>query len=373
MSSYYTYQGNLRDRNKYTSTVQQSTGITRYFSSLDSEVYIGSTRIHEIVAIDFTISEPKLPIYGYNSFYANRIVSGRRTVQGTFAINFTGVSSLLNILAGAEDSVLASEYDTITYRCLDDDSTGLGIGNSDIFFKAFDLTISYGLGKSENPTYNGCYQTLVGVQIVEYRQALDTEGNPILDMYSFIAKDIRYDTKVFESQEESSDEIESTDTIDDIVEDEVIEPEYLVANKYMQDELKALNEKCANSDIDGFIVAPTFNYVNGVYFVNLLIDSINNNADKYTNVSVHISDQSHGINHTCTIKDLTKKGSSSFTFKDSLRTIGVQLYKNYTKDSNYNCQCVVVFNTTVDNQDVEVRYSTLLIKGEVLTSDEYYK
>ena len=88
MSSYYTYEGNLRDRNKFTSTVNTTFGTKRYFSQLDTEVYFGSEQIDEMVAFDFTISEPKLPIYGFNSFYANRIVSGRRQIQGTFAIKF---------------------------------------------------------------------------------------------------------------------------------------------------------------------------------------------------------------------------------------------------------------------------------------------
>ena len=68
MSSYYTYEGNLRDRNKFTSTVNTTFGTKRYFSSLDTEVYFGSKQIDEIVAIDFVIGEPKLPIYGFNSF-----------------------------------------------------------------------------------------------------------------------------------------------------------------------------------------------------------------------------------------------------------------------------------------------------------------
>ena len=203
MSSYYTYEGNLRDRNKFTSTVNTTFGTRRYFSSLDSEIYFGAEQVDEIVAFDFTISEPKLPIYGFNSFYANRIVSGRRQIQGTFAINFTGPFYILNILSRIDDSVMkaaythvgtdtAVDYESLVYRCEGEDSTGLGIGNSAVFKKIFDITLSYGYGKSDNRTYNGCYQTLVGVQIVDYRQALDTEGNPILDMYSFIAKDLRF-------------------------------------------------------------------------------------------------------------------------------------------------------------------------------------
>lgn len=360
--SYYTYKGNLRDRNKFTSTVQNDSSVKRYFSSLDTEVYIGSTRIDEIVAIDFTISEPKLPIYGYNSFYANRIVSGRRVVQGTFAINFTSVSYLLNILASAEDSVLASEYDTITYRCLDDDSTGLGIGNSDIFFKSFDLTISYGNGKSSNPSYNGCYQTLAGVQIVEYRQALDTEGNPILDMYSFIAKDIRYDTQIFEKASETNTE----STNDDNVSETPLDISYICANQYKEEEMDELISKCTNTDLDGFIIGPTYNYTEKGCFIDLYLDAMNNKTEKVTNINVVLIDQSSQINYTCTIKDMTMGSSSIFELKDSLHNIGIQLYKNYKADNNYKCQCTVKFTATVDEEPTEISYSTELCIGEIL-------
>lgn len=216
MSSYYTYEGNLRDRNKFTSTVNTTFGTRRYFSSLDSEIYFGAEQVDEIVAFDFTISEPKLPIYGFNSFYANRIVSGRRQIQGTFAINFTGPFYILNILNRIDDSVMkaaythvgtdtAVDYESLVYRCEGEDSTGLGIGNSAVFKKIFDITLSYGYGKSDNRTYNGCYQTLVGVQIVDYRQALDTEGNPILDMYSFIAKDLRFSESLSDTPADPND------------------------------------------------------------------------------------------------------------------------------------------------------------------------
>ena len=349
---YYTYQGNLRDRNKFTSTVQRDAQVKRYFSSLDSEVYIGSIRVHEVVAIDFTVSEPKLPIYGYNSFYANRIISGRRVIQGTFAINFTGVNAILNILANTEDSILFTPYDTLAYRCEGEDTTGLGIGNSDIFYKAFDLTISYGNGKSGDPTYNGCYQTLIGTQIVEYRQALDTEGNPILDMYSFIAKDIRYDTML---SEDSTD----TESTEDVGNEDI---PYMVANQLLEDELNELVSSCTNTDKDGFIVSPLFISSNDTYYISLHIEPMNNQTKTFKNVSVTILDQSKNINYTCNMDDIESNSSSMTELKDSLRNIGVQLDKTFKEDANYNkCQCTVKFTAIVDEKDTEISYSTIFL------------
>lgn len=350
---FYTYESNLRDRNLYTSTVQTAFGTKRYFSSLDSEVYFGQTQIDEIVAIDFAISEPKLPIYGYNSFYANRTISGRRTIQGTFAINFTGTTYLLNILNSIDDSILHNDYESIVYRCEGEDSTGLGIGNSDIFSKSFDITVSYGYGKTKGKqTYNSCYQTLVGVQIVDHRQALDTEGNPILDMYSFIAKDIRYDTQLSEQR--------ITEEKGIIVSEETSSVDYIVANQHIQTEFKDLINKCTNTELDGFIVEPSFNYIDGRYFIDLYIDSMNNDSDKYTDVSVIIIDQSNRINHSCKMKDIAKNSTSSFELKDSLRSTGGKLYKNYMNDSNYLCHCTIKFSALVNGKNIDISYSTYL-------------
>jgi hypothetical protein len=297
------------------------------------------------------VSEPKLPVYGYNSFYANRIISGRRVVQGTFAINFTGVNVILNILANAEDSILASKYDTLTYRC-GDDTTGLGIGNSDIFYKAFDLTISYGNGKSENPTYNGCYQTLVGVQIVEYRQALDTEGNPILDMYSFIAKDIRYDTKLEKPETESKEEPNDGPPKD----------RYVIADKLVESEMNKLIGECTDTDLSGFIVQPLFYPIDDEkYCINLSLDSMNNSTKTFKDVQVTLIDQSKNINYTCNMKDINVGSSSTFELKDSLRDIGVQLNKIFEEDPNYDkCQCTIKFIATIDEKETEITHSTIL-------------
>jgi hypothetical protein len=87
---------------------------------------------------------------------------------------------------------------------------------------------------------------------------------------------------------------------------------------------------------------------------------MNNDSDKYTDVSVIIIDQSNGINHSCKMKDIAKNSTSSFELKDSLRTAGGQLYKSYTSDTNYLCQCTIKFSAVVNNKDVNISYSTFL-------------
>lgn len=343
MSSYYTYEGNLRDRNKFTSTVNTDFGVKRYFSSLDTEVYFGAKQVDEIVAIDFAISEPKLPIYGFNSFYANRIVSGRRTIQGTFAINFTGVFYLLNILNEIDDSVLkatytptgsdtALDYESLIGRCEGDDSTGLGIGNSAIFRKIFDITLSYGYGKSENKSFNGCYQTLVGVQIVDYRQALDTEGNPILDMYSFIAKDLRYSDALTEEENPNTEDTQPPD-----------------------------NGGEGGEKEDKYTYTPTFSFhypapghhtASVPPYLKITMET-DDPAEELTDVFISITNAPEGSSSLAISIDKLKKGEAYlFDFEESYREFGLALRDAYAYTEGYTAKCNMSFTTKNKNGEV---------------------
>lgn len=185
---YYIYGGNLLDREKYTSVVNTTYGPKRYFSSIDTEVYFGERLIEEMVAFDFIIEEKKMPIFGYNNFTPKRMMVGQKIIQGSFAINFTRTFDLYYLFQEEiADSIYTNAYEATQFYCSDD--------NRAIFDKSFDITLSYGEGYAEG-SYNSCTQTLVGVQITSYRQAFDTSGEPILDMYTFVAKDLIVESSV---------------------------------------------------------------------------------------------------------------------------------------------------------------------------------
>ena len=387
MSSYYTYEGNLRDRNKFTSTVNTTFGTKRYFSQLDTEVYFGSEQIDEIVAFDFTVSEPKLPIYGFNSFYANRIVSGRRQIQGTFAINFTNTLYLLNVLNKIDDSILKAkynaagsdvylDYESLLYRCEGEDSTGLGIGNNSIFSKIFDITLSYGYGKTDGmQTYNSCYQTLVGVQIVDYRQALDTEGNPILDMYSFIAKDIRYMENNESSEEINNNDLETTEPANKDIANVVEDPEYKVASYYDDTARGNLVSACKNSTIPGYIVKPQFNYTppgsvaaSGYPYLRISISSMNDSNTEFTDVTILINDQKNSLNVTIPLDNIKNNSDigTIYELKDSTRDLGISLKNLYTENEDYKAQCTIKFTAKIEGKDMDISLSTNLAKGSTI-------
>lgn len=371
MPHYYTYDSNLKDRNKFTSTVETTFGTRRYFSSLDTEVYFGAQQVDEIVAIDFAIAEPKLPIYGYNSFYPNRMVNGRRTVQGTFAINFTHTMYLLNILNNIDDSIFANKYEALIYYCPEEDTTGLGIGNSAIFNKRFDITISYGYAKTEGKqTYNSSYQTLVGVQIVDYRQALDTEGNPILDMYSFIAKDIRYQEQ--QSSNSSNNIQEPTLSTNpsasgDTPPDEPSpDPQFAIFNKHITGEMNDMHEQTSDPSFAGFVVEPMFYKNNNDYYISLCIDPVNNDTKTFKNVSMDVTSKSLGVNFSINFKELKAGITKAQIMGGSLRDSAVKLMKDFEKTGERygTATAAISFTADFDGKEMKVseNHTTYLIK-----------
>lgn len=356
MPSYYTYDSsNLRERNKYTSTVDSKAyGIKRYFSSIDTAVYFGADAVEEIVAIDFTIQEPKLPIYGFNSFFANRMIAGRKTITGTFAINFTKTNYLLEILSKIDDSILANEYDIIVNRCP---------GNNPLFEKEFDITIGYGYSKIDDPSYGASMQSLLGVRIVEYRQALDTEGNPILDMYSFIAKDLEIGDK-----EVNRLYIDETPAVmrmggsgsgpgKETPEEEV---NYIIANHYVAQERNELVSKCMNNlDLWGIELTPSLFKEGSMYYAKLSVDHTNK-PEKATveDLSVTFIDHDLSINMSCSMTF-----NKQYTFTGSYRD---QIKKLFNSDDANLINATVSYTIIYNDKKHPITYDTFFFIEEVI-------
>lgn len=183
--SYFTYGVSNSDRDLVTSTVNYSGKLKRYFSSLDAEIFIGTERIIDIAKLEFNYTEQKLPVYGFNSFLPSRIFVGQKLVQGTFIINFTEVGYIANLLEKIDESKLVSPFERVGISCDSD--------NAALFKKCFDIVVGYGgYNVPEEASYNNTCQVIRGAYINGYQQILDTSGDPIYEVYSFIAKDIAY-------------------------------------------------------------------------------------------------------------------------------------------------------------------------------------
>ena len=261
---YYSYGKYLLGREAYTSVVNTPDGYRRYFSSIDTDVYFGEERIDEMVAFNFSYAEEKLPIYGYNNFRAKRIITGRKTIQGTFATNFIGPYYILEKLSKTEGTLYSSNYDDITY-CSEDDK--------DLFNKPFDIIISYGEAKDQG-SFNSSIQILTGCRITSYQQAFDTSGEPILDMYSFIAQDL-----IIEAISPTAAIDETFETISYNDDDLSAGPGNIIyhADKSDDKAIKELENYCnVYKDTVGLITDSVINFVNGKYTLNVNVTSYDN-------------------------------------------------------------------------------------------------
>lgn len=186
---YFSYGTNLAASNRdlVTSTIRYENQTKRFFSSLDAEIYMGGERILDINRIDFSYQENKMPIYGFNSFVPSKVIVGQKIIQGTFVINFTKpgyIAELLN--SSMKESSVSDKYDKVGISC--------DTNNSALFKKPFDILIGYGGHNTDNEvSYKSCYQILQGVYITGFQQILDTSGEPVYEVYTFLAKNFSFD------------------------------------------------------------------------------------------------------------------------------------------------------------------------------------
>ena len=352
---YYVYGSNLESaREKYTSVVNAHKGSEivqkRYFSSIDTDVYFGNLLIDEMVAFDFMIEEKKMPIYGYNNYSPKRILIGQKVIQGSFAINFTQTFELKRILASIEDSIYANGYEETEFYCGDD--------NKAIFDKGFDITISYGDAKGEG-SYNACTQTLVGCYITSYRQAFDTSGEPILDMYTFIAKDLLINT-----ESESSVEVKNTTEPSNnwTTKKADSSESYVIANTKIEKEYNDLCNYCKeHPDTLGIVIDPMYNYVNGVSRIELFITTNDQSTLDIEEITIEITDVGLGAGGTTVFK-LDKKANEYNYYcelKGTTANIGKKI-KQYFQNDNEHLDCTVYIRRDGTKEPLNMEHKTEL-------------
>ncbi len=203
---YFTHGVNLAasDRDLVTSTTMYSGQLKRYFSSLDAEVFIGGERILDIVRLDFSYEEKKMPFYGFNSFWPSRIFVGQKIIQGTFAINFTEPGYIAKLLQKIDGSAAQDSTSLVGQTC--------SLENSPLFGKAFDILVGYGGFNVENEaSFRNTHQILEGVMVNGYSQILDTSGEPVMEVYSFMAKNLKFGGYEFDKNS-YNDDIASSDS-----------------------------------------------------------------------------------------------------------------------------------------------------------------
>jgi hypothetical protein len=218
---------------------------SEYFSAADVKLYFGDIWVDEVTDIQFQLQEEVMPIYGYNSYTFDTVARGKRIIQGSFAINFTSVGYLQQIMANANaifyaleegkkkdlikpeyyqnmrlDEILkklgkdsfeqiADEYEKAIWG--DEDSDELQLNYADMpYFRqddlGFDIRIQYGAvseavgyvndkfymsNKTEPP--NVTVDVINGVQLTGMSKqgiGVNSQGAPITEIYSFMARDL---------------------------------------------------------------------------------------------------------------------------------------------------------------------------------------
>ena len=351
---YYVYGGNLLNREKFTSVVNTAYGERRYFSSIDTDVYFGDLLIDEMVAFDFIIEEKKIPIFGYNNFVPKRIITGQKVIQGSFAINFTRSYDMKYILESIADSLYANDYEETQFYCAED--------NAAIFGKGFDITISYGEDK-EGQSYNSCTQTLVGCYITSYRQAFDTSGEPILDMYTFIAKDLIVQiSNPADVTTESEDDTYSVTTTNKDGESVSKSEDYIIANNAIESEYdQAWNYCKEHPDTLGIFVHPQYIYDEGKSTIELFITSCEHYGDlKVSNATITISDVA--LSGSYSFK-LTKQRNKFYYYTELTGTnvsVGKKISKLFSDGTITELECTIYMDVDDGKRTHQIEYPTVL-------------
>ncbi|MFE4029166.1 hypothetical protein ACFX4N_23715 [Priestia sp. YIM B13551] len=220
-----------------------------YYSGTDIRIYFGDDWIDEIVEIEWSVQEQVAPIFGYSSFTWDKVARGNRFVQGSFSINFKSAGYLQTILNSLSSEMtednewfsmdefreridlndgringhpgsnqtsveyvinnfeeLANDYEYALWGFDSDSNKTIDSRKHDTFFygtkanannkalkeHGFNILLTYGNAPDPARGRVGYHtaQTIVGVQLTGVSQRVDPSGNPISEVYTFIAKDI---------------------------------------------------------------------------------------------------------------------------------------------------------------------------------------
>lgn len=180
----------------------------RYYSSVDADIYMGDTFIDEVVSITWQVQQNALPLFGYNSYTFDDIALGNRIVSGQFVINYTQANYLgevLKIMKGISRKMYGEDLPATSAFSTQDRQRR----NLPIWDKGFDIMIGY--GESNKSSYEQV-ATLDCCTITGCAQQLDYNGEPVTEVYSFIARDIKYGptTTIEENEEEVKPDIDLT-------------------------------------------------------------------------------------------------------------------------------------------------------------------
>lgn len=166
-------------------------GYVQYYSSLDADILFGGIFIDEVVNISWQVQQNAMPIFGYNSYTFDDIAVGSRLVQGSFTINFTEANFLTRVLQ-TMTTISRKMYGEDVPATSSFTATDKKIRNTPIWDKGFDIVVGYGEKKNRGASEYDQVVMLDCCQLTGVTQQLDYNGEPILESYSFVARDMKF-------------------------------------------------------------------------------------------------------------------------------------------------------------------------------------
>ena len=211
----------------------------QYFSGCNVYIYFEDIFIDEIERMQFELQEQIMPLHGYNSFVFDKMLRGTRLIQGMFQINFKDsnyISSAVDaILENSEDFNLSDDnlkeineentnklYEfadrgwTTEFKKYSQDfqkkiwgrseEKNTYIRDRETYFKhqntSFNIRLSYGDQDQPESRWKaernyrkklgvGTIREIQDVHLQSVSQAFDVSGEPIREIYTFMAKDLK--------------------------------------------------------------------------------------------------------------------------------------------------------------------------------------
>ena len=161
---------------------------TRYYSSVDADIYFGDVFIDEVVSVSWQVQQNAMPLFGFNSFTFDDMAVGSRIISGQFAVNYTEsnyLSKVINDLTKISRQIYGQD-NPATSKFTDSDYIRR---NTPIWDAGFDLMVGFGEKNKDS------YESLIILdccQITGCAQQLDYNGEPVVEIYSFIARDMKF-------------------------------------------------------------------------------------------------------------------------------------------------------------------------------------
>lgn len=195
------YTNYVTDIKKNLGGAVSSAQLKRYYSNIDAEVYFNGEWVEDIAAIQWSIAQETMPIFGYNSYIYDAVAQGSRIIQGSFTLAFSTPRKIEKLIerykeAGTETKTVS--YEELT-QALSKNTVKLNRFGSELVTNnqhlpiwmnsRFDISIV--CGEYESIGGNAIHIILKDCYITNCASLRSKDGGVAEEQYSFIARDYK--------------------------------------------------------------------------------------------------------------------------------------------------------------------------------------